>query len=374
MTDAPQEQFRPQETPRAPQQLAWQPSATDYQSFGTSALDQQAQANNALIGSGVLTDLQFDFGNMPVLAQVEATNKQGYIPKTPDLDAIDPSQLSPDAQFGGPVGNWFRYLGREIMHTAQGMSQPGAVDNMIFGSAVRAKHYFDENDRAHMTEDAQKALKHFAEMTPSERSKASAQLALAFFFVGGKTPLAAETAEQMGLKNMSQEQLAALGIEHNVPMMFNGERLSLDGIEVTQATGDKLNSIWLKGWSLRGFEGEQHMGVTGILAKNFPRIDDAMFQDGVFTSMKTLDLNAQTYQNMEKLEKRLESCLDKLDTWKGQEKFWGGQRIDASEIQEKVLQIGIPNGCMTPEQAAVFEKIGREATARGIRLKVTAIE
>jgi|694.fasta_scaffold41875_3 hypothetical protein len=76
----------------------------------------------------------------------------------------------------------------------------------------------------------------------------------------------------------------------------------------------------------------------------------------------------------EKLEKRLESCLDKLSTWKGQEKLWGGQRIDASEIQEKVLQIGIPNASMTPEQAAVFEKIGKEALAKGIRLKVTAIE
>ncbi len=45
----------------------------------------------------------------------------------------------------------------------------------------------------------------------------------------------------------------------------------------------------------------------------------------VFTSMKTLDLNAQTYQSMEKLEKRLESCLDKLDTWQGQKRPLGRQ-------------------------------------------------
>jgi hypothetical protein len=301
MTDAPHEQYRPRETPQASQQLAWEPSASDYHSFGTSALDQRTQANNELIGRGVLTDLQFDFGNMPVLAQVEASKQPGYVSQTPDLDAIDPSQLSPDAQFGGAVGNWFRYLGRGIWHTAKDMSQPGATDDMIFGTAVRAKHYFTENDRTHITEDAQKALKHFAEMTPEERSKASAQLALAFFFIGSKTPMAAETSEQMGLKNMSPEQLVKLGIEHNVPMMFNGERLALNGIEVTETTGDKLNSIWLKGWSVRGFEGEQQMGVSGILAKNFPRIDDAMFQDGVFTSMKTIDLNAATYQNMEKL-------------------------------------------------------------------------
>lgn len=337
-------------------------------------MGSRAQANNELIGKGVLTDLQFDFATMPILAQAETSKQLDLKAKTPDLDAIDPSQLSLDAQFGGPVGNWFRYLGREVWRTIDGASQPGAADDLIFGTPVRAKHYFEKNDRAQVNEDVQKALKHFAEMTPEERSKASAQLALAFFFVGHKTPMAAETAEQMGLKNMSQEQLTKLGIEHNVPMMFDGQRLALNGVEITSATGDKLNSIWHKGWSVRGFEGEEHMGVSGILARNFPRIDDAMFKDGVFTSMKTIDLNASTYQNMEKLEKRLKSCMDKVETWNGQQRLWGGVAVSPHQINEKVLQIGIPNGSMTPEQALVFEKIGHEAQLRGIKLKVTTIE
>ncbi|MGQ4828116.1 hypothetical protein, partial [Enterococcus faecalis] len=68
MNDAAHEQYQPQEALHTPEQLAWQPSATDYHSFGTSAQDHHTQANNELIGSGVLTDLQFDFGNTPLLA------------------------------------------------------------------------------------------------------------------------------------------------------------------------------------------------------------------------------------------------------------------------------------------------------------------
>ncbi len=61
MTDAPHEQYVPQEAPQARQQTNWQPSTTDYSSLGTSALNQRTQANNALIERGVLTDLQFNY-------------------------------------------------------------------------------------------------------------------------------------------------------------------------------------------------------------------------------------------------------------------------------------------------------------------------
>jgi hypothetical protein len=156
-----------------------------------------------------------------------------------------------------------------------------------------------------------------------------------------------------------------------------GERLAFSaesGIEVTQATGDELNSLWGKGWSPRGFEGENLMGRSVVLPRNFPTIDEALFKDGVFTSMKTMDLNAPTYPNMEALAKRLNGFVDKLDAWKGQRNPWVGRRIDADEINQKVLQIGIPNGTITPEQVKVFEQFGKRTSDLGIKVKVTAIE
>lgn len=320
----------------------------------------------------------------------EATDKHnGYVSKTPDLDAIDPSQLSPNAQFGGAVGNWFRYLGRAAWHNIERMMQPGATDHMIFGSAVNAKHYYAENDLqtvfndiSQLSQDAMHAAWNapgaFEKMTPEQKSKASAEATFnGFFFMGAKAPIAEDAAEQMGLKYLNREQLSNLGIENAVATMKNGERMAFStdsGIELTRATGDELDSIWRKGWSVRGFEGEGQMGNSGILARNFPIIDDGIFKDGVFTSMKTIDLTAPTYQNMEKLEKRLNTCLEKMAEWNGQEKYWGGRRIDADEVQQKVLQLGVPNGTMTPEQAAVFEQFGKRAKALGIYVNVTAIE
>ncbi len=61
MSDAPHEQYRPQEAQQAPRQLAWQPSVNDYCSFGANALDLRTQANNNLIDLGILSDLRFDF-------------------------------------------------------------------------------------------------------------------------------------------------------------------------------------------------------------------------------------------------------------------------------------------------------------------------
>jgi len=116
-------------------------------------------------------------------------------------------------------------------------------------------------------------------------------------------------------------------IESSVATMKNGERLAFSaesGIEVTKATGEELNSILRKGWSVRGFEGEDHMGNSGV--------NHGIFKDGRF---RTVDLNAATYQIPEKLESRLQRYLDKLNDWDGQRNPWAGMRITSNQVKEK---------------------------------------
>ncbi|MDR3616019.1 MAG: hypothetical protein P4L53_20850 [Candidatus Obscuribacterales bacterium] len=214
---------------------------------------------------------------------------------------------------------------------------------------------------------------------PQDQAQIGSQAAAmaAFFFVGSKVPIEAQAAKQLGLETMTQAELTKLGIESAIATVKNGERLVFSaesGIEVTKATGEELNSLWGKPWGLRGFEGENLMGRSDILPRNFPQIDDAVFKDGIFTDMKTVDLNAPTYQNMEALSRRLNRFVDKLNDWTGEEKLWGGRGISPLEIEQKVLQIGIPNGSMSSEQVAVFEQFGKRASALGIKVKVTAIE
>jgi len=163
-----------------------------------------------------------------LLAKEQAKAQQQIV----DLDAIDPAQLSQDAQFGGPVGNWFRYLGRATCHAIDGMAQTGTTDDLIFGSIVRAKHYYSDHslptvvhDFNNLFHDATGAVLHSPEtvknMTDAQRSKASAEFVLnAFFLLGAKTPVACEKAEQLGLKYLSEEQLENLRYERcDVPKL-----------------------------------------------------------------------------------------------------------------------------------------------------------
>jgi len=83
--------------------------------------------------------------------------------------------------------------------------------------------------------------------------------------------------------------------------------------------------------------------------------------------------SAPTYQNMERLEKRLNGYLDKISEWNGQKRPWGGHVVNPDKIQEKILHVGIPDGTMAAEQKTVFEKIGLRALELGLRMKVTVI-
>ena len=156
----------------------------------------------------------------------------------PDLSKIDLSQLSQDAQIGGPVGNWFRYLGRSFwgdlgnVHSGlQELATQGAADKIIFGSAVEAGHYYQNNSVGQVFQDVQSLAQDAAktvwnapttyeQMSPEEKSKTSAEavhaMVATFFFAGAKLPITKEVTEQMGLETMTDAQLKTLGIERQL--------------------------------------------------------------------------------------------------------------------------------------------------------------
>ena len=147
------------------------------------------------------------------------------------------------------------------------------------------------------------------------------------------------------------------------------------GIELVDAIGKNPDSIWAKGWSTRGFEGEDEMGSSGMLSRNFPSIDDAYFIDGTFPSMKTIDLSTKYYrENPQAVFRKLDTYLDKIEAWNGQEKPWGGHKVDPDDIEQKILHVGIPDQSMTEEQKKAFEEVGKRARSLGIKMKVTVIK
>jgi hypothetical protein len=164
------------------------------------------------------------------------------------------SKLSPDAQFGGAAGNWFRYLGREVWHTIDALCKSGAADQTIFGSIVNAKHYYSEgslqgtlNDVCRLGEDARNALWHIPgdlqKMTPDEQTKASARLAYetAFFFLGAKAAISEKAVKLMNLEEKSELELRVLGIERRTESL--SEKDIFSPIDRHASTGEKISQL-----------------------------------------------------------------------------------------------------------------------------------
>jgi hypothetical protein len=290
------------------------------------------------------------FGCPAIVGADGKTYLQGHVSNVPEVSQ-GVQNLDDVKALGTGIGHGLQRVAQETLNY---LATPGAVDNTLLqiGPALdNAVNYYANTPADQVAGDAQEALGyagHALEETlghplkPEQRGEYAAA-AMPIFFVPGRGGKMIEFTEG-------------------------------SGIEVSTATGKAGESIWPKGWSVRGFEAEGEMGSSGILSRNFPTVDDGIFKDGVFTSMKSIDLNAPTYQNMEKLEKRLNSYLEKMSDWEGQMKPWGEVRINPSSIRERVLNIGVPTGSMTAEQAQVFEQLGKRAQELGVKVKLTVIE
>lgn len=98
----------------------------------------------------------------------------------------------------------------------------------------------------------------------------------------------------------------------------------------------------------RGVAIEYMLGRSPELARNFPVID--RFQNGVATSIKSIDLAARTYQNTNNLTRVIQGYIKSLANWQGAN--WGDVIIKASDITSRELLLAIsPNSSETQMQA-----------------------
>jgi hypothetical protein len=95
-------------------------------------------------------------------------------------------------------------------------------------------------------------------------------------------------------------------------------------------------SAWLLGWAERGKQISKALGQN--LADNFPVID--RFFGGIATSIKSIDLNAATYQNAARLLRRINGYVDQVAKFSG--KTWGDKTILEEEITGRALNLAIP--------------------------------
>jgi hypothetical protein len=113
-----------------------------------------------------------------------------------------------------------------------------------------------------------------------------------------------------------------------VPTLRNKLRM-----EAATALAGAAKSVWKQNPFSRGRVIEKLMGMN--LHPNFPVID--RFANGVATSIKSLDVNAKSYQDAGSVYGKIKDYVDSVASFNGA--VYGGNSIDASEIQSRALDL-----------------------------------
>jgi hypothetical protein len=116
------------------------------------------------------------------------------------------------------------------------------------------------------------------------------------------------------------------------------------------AAAEQASVAWTYGWARRG-QYFDHLLRDGSLPALFRTIDN--FTDGIATSIKSIDLNAATYQDAARLTYRLNKYIDDLGDYEGGE--MSDISVELSNITDRVLNLVVPKGSMTAIQRGAIE-------------------
>ena len=136
-----------------------------------------------------------------------------------------------------------------------------------------------------------------------------------------------------------------------------------------QAAQQAAQSVWKFDPFRRGAEIETKLGGRSpSLAYNFPGID--RFENGVATSMKSIDLHAKTYQDIGALTSKVQGYVNGLANWQGAK--MGGVEITSSQITARELALAIPQGA-TQAQLAALQQLQQWASTVGVTVNITIV-
>ena len=139
--------------------------------------------------------------------------------------------------------------------------------------------------------------------------------------------------------------------------------------QAVQNAPQATQSVWKLDPLKRGQEIEKMLGRSPQLTQNFPVID--RFENGVATSIKSIDLGAKSYQNVGTLSSTVKGYVSELANWQGVAR-WGGTGIRPDEIMGRELLLAIPQGA-TQAQLAALQQIQKWASTVGVNVNLTVV-
>jgi hypothetical protein len=121
------------------------------------------------------------------------------------------------------------------------------------------------------------------------------------------------------------------------------------------------------GWAKRGLYFDKLLRDES-LPPNFPIIDN--FTNGIATSIKSIDLNAATYQDGSRLINRLNKYIDDVADFDGRQ--YANKTVLSEQIMGRELSLAIPKDSITKLQRAAIDAVEARAAAldRPVRLKI----
>ncbi|WP_425057392.1 hypothetical protein [Sphingomonas leidyi] len=101
------------------------------------------------------------------------------------------------------------------------------------------------------------------------------------------------------------------------------------------------------------------------LGHNFPVID--RFENGIATSIKSIDLDGTSYLTGNGLRNALTRYVDKVADFNGAR--WAGKTIRQSEISGRALDVAVPHSG-TAAQQATLNQIIKYGSTKGVTVNV----
>ncbi|MGO9566226.1 MAG: hypothetical protein ACLP5H_01665 [Desulfomonilaceae bacterium] len=137
-------------------------------------------------------------------------------------------------------------------------------------------------------------------------------------------------------------------------------------IAALQKARQELLKIWDYANFPRGSAIEDHLGRN--LPRTFKGIDQ--FENGVVTSIKSMDLRLNSYQDGSKILSQGRKYVDNLVNFDGA--AMKGYEITVEQITERVLRIGVPPGA-TEIQKSAFKAVVKYGKQNGIKVEVIRV-
>ncbi|WP_394344694.1 endonuclease toxin domain-containing protein [Flavobacterium restrictum] len=133
-------------------------------------------------------------------------------------------------------------------------------------------------------------------------------------------------------------------------MMADGARIGAEMMATDIAVGKIIQgvgalrageSVWSLNALQRGRAIENMLGADASWARNFPTIDK--IENGVATSIKSMDLTATSYQKGNSVLNTLKGYVDSLSSFSS--KTWGGTAVTQGEsYTSKALELAVQSG------------------------------